>query len=113
MCGWALRAVLGVLQNWGLDICLWASFPGCRHYQVSCKGQVLSVHRAGKLLKLHGPTYLQCIVRDSDGRRVHWLVHRAVVLAFIDNSGSFLECDHLDGQPNNNYLTNLRPANRA
>ena len=58
---------------------------------------MLSVHRPGKLLKLHGPKYLQCSVKDSDGRRVHWFVHRAVVQAFLDSSGQFKECDHLDG----------------
>ena len=49
-------------------------------------------------------------VYNEDGKCCDILVHRAVLASFVDQSGGYPQVDHVDGQPSNNYLVNLRPA---
>ena len=114
MSGWTLRAILTTLLEEGINVCVWATVPGFSKYKVSSSGDLANVRSPDRYLKQHGRRYKQLSLWSSTASYNHreWLVHRVVVQAFIDRSGEFKECDHVDGQPANNYLVNLRPACR-
>ena len=81
-------------------------------YQVSNLGRVKSLGnnktRKEKILKpetING--YLRvCLFKERKGK--HILVHRLVADAFIPNMDNKPYIDHIDGNPNNNIINNLR-----
>lgn len=83
-------------------------------YQVSNKGRVRSLdrmtsdgkHIRGKL-KTSASKY-SSITLYRDNKYVNALVHRLVAMAFIPNPYNLPEVDHIDNDPSNNSVTNLR-----
>jgi hypothetical protein len=91
----------------------WLPIPGYEgRYDVSDQGRVRSWTRSLRdphLLRQHlnGAGYLQvklCRDRAVNTARVHLLV----LLAFVGPRADGLVCRHLDGDSNNNVLSNLR-----
>lgn len=95
----------------------WREVPGTNgNYLVSDDGQVWSRPRKGTvggLLTLNQDIYgyFRASIRVS-GKQRGGLVHRLVLEAFV-GSGNGLECRHLDGDPTNNRLDNLRWGTHA
>ena len=97
----------------------WKDIPGYEGlYKVSDLGRVKSLNRInpygrfvkGKILKLirngkygHLMTHL-C----KNNRSKNYLVHRLVLLAFVGQCPKGMETRHLDGNPTNNHLINLK-----
>lgn len=108
------------------EIWLPVDLPGYEnYYEVSNLGHVRSVgryvkstkgskqFRPGKLLTIHQfidkhkrPTY-SYVVLSKDGRTTNALVHRLVASAFISNPNRKPEVNHIDGDKNHNYVSNL------
>ena len=85
--------------------------PGHPGYAVSDKGIVLSCRQSGswKRRKLHKARYgYMSIAVDSKT----YQVHRFVLEAFAGPCPEGMECRHLDGNPANNSLDNLRWGTR-
>ena len=84
-----------------------AEYP---RYMVSSEGRVLS--KKGKvplLLKLHpnDKGYMRVMI-SYKGKCLKRRVHRLVLKAFIGDCPDGYECGHLDGDPANNRLDNLK-----
>ena len=93
-------------------------------YAVSNKGRVVSfariyekfsnksnvtLHKKHRLLKprLRNDMYYDVnIVKDGKRRKI--LLHRLIAIAFIPNPNNYPHIDHIDGNPSNNSLENLR-----
>jgi len=85
--------------------------PGFPHYLARSDGRILSLRRNGRVMN-SGEDHLgykrQPLVR-ADGKTVCCYVHRLVALAFLPiPAGADLEVDHIDGNPRNNAVENLR-----
>lgn len=94
-------------------------------YQVSSFGRVRSVDRVvlnrrgwlrsykGRILKpgKDSNNYLQ-VGFSKNGRRKYFFVHRLVLTAFVCSRPTELQCRHMDGNPTNNRLDNLKWGTR-
>lgn len=87
-------------------------------YEVSDHGRVRSIAArrgtsAGRILKGRRTTdgYLKVILRDL-GRDCSFFIHRLVVAAFRGNILPDKEIDHIDGDKQNNCLTNLEAVSK-
>ncbi len=99
----------------------WISISGFDNYQISDKGRVRSINRfiecsngvircyQSKVLKgyLDKDGYLEVKLCNINGRKTK-KIHRLVLEAFIGVCPQGLECLHLDHNPRNNALLNLR-----
>lgn len=56
--------------------------------------------------------YLEVILCPNPKVRKHFRVHRLVALAFLKNTNNYPEIDHIDGNPKNNRVENLRWVTR-
>lgn len=83
-------------------------------YQVSSRGRVRSLdritsdgkHLKGKLKTSSSKYRMVTLYKDSQYENV--LVHRLVANAFLPNPDDLPEVDHIDGDPSNNSVNNLR-----
>lgn len=97
----------------------WRDIPGYEgRYQVSNRGRVKSLpkyHRKDEIiLKAHVNKYGYANVRlcvNEKIRRLH-TVHRLVALAFIPNPNGYPEIDHINTNPIDNDVDNLRWSTR-
>ena len=104
----------------GYDMENWKWILGYEgRYRASDHGRIMSV---GSVWKYHTSETLctrgECILKDKDARgyrqvvlfkdgRTTVYVHRMVLGAFIGPNKPGQECNHIDGDKTNNYLSNL------
>lgn len=93
----------------------WREVPGFPGYEVSDQGQVRSFRRyvVPRLLK-PGETiwgHLLVVLQRDGGHTRH--IHRLVLESFVGLRPPGMETRHLDGNPKNNRLTNLRWGTRS
>lgn len=56
--------------------------------------------------------YASISLVDKNGRSSHYLIHRLVAFAFIGSCPDGHECAHMDGDPENNRVENLKWATK-
>lgn len=77
-------------------------------YRVTSWGRVFNVTTSRFMSQY--PTkkgYLRVDLYDAKGKRTHLKVHRLVALAFIPNPDDKPQVNHIDGNKQNNSITNL------
>lgn len=102
---------------------IWKEIPNYEGlYAVSTKGRIKAldrdikysngriVHYQEKLISLNKDSkgYLKVHLCDKNKNQKHLFVHRLVALAFIDNPNNYPNIDHIDTNPLNNCVENLR-----
>lgn len=89
---------------------IWKKVIQNYEYEVSDKGQVRN-SRTGRVLKqeITNRGYRRVILRVN-GKPKHFQVHRLVYEAFNGNITEGYQIDHIDGNPSNNNLENLKVA---
>ena len=101
---------------------VWKQIEGFEgRYSISSLGNVKSfvnsrgnVREKGKLRKpvLDKDGYLECMLR-KDGKYFHKKVHSLVANAFLPNPDNLKEVNHLDGNKQNNEVSNLEWSTRV
>lgn len=101
----------------------WRPVPGYPGYEVSDLGRVMSYRRSRpKVLRqgVHPKGYLRVGLygESRDGARYRYspntlTVHQLVMQAFVGPCPDGMEIRHLDGDPTNNALSNLRYGTHA
>lgn len=99
---------------------LWMSIPGYEGlYEVSNLGQVRSLDRLRKNVKgmakingriitgNHGGKHYYQVALHKDGKKKYMNVHRLVAEAFIPNPDGKSQVNHIDGNKQNNVVSNL------
>lgn len=80
-------------------------------YKISNYGNVKSykIYKEGRLMKpmKDKDGYLQIGIRDKNGNRKFYRIHRLVAQAFIPNPENYSEINHKDCDPSNNAVDNL------
>lgn len=90
---------------------IWKDIPGYeRLYKISSNGQVFS-HISNKILKLcdNGNGYLYLRLCKKSEKRLYY-AHQLIGMAFLEHKvcGRAIVIDHIDNNPSNNKLENLR-----
>lgn len=96
----------------------WADIVGYEGmYQISNLGNVKSLERLSPQGHLVSERIMRQYKNNSgykivdltkNGTRKHWLVHRLVAEAFVENPNGYNEVDHIDTNKDNNSADNLR-----
>lgn len=96
---------------------IWKTTDGYPNYMISNMGRVKSLNykQTGKEKILKGVKnrdgYLQ-IGLCKEGKIKHYLIHRLVAQAFLDNPNNLIEVNHKDEDKSNNCVDNLEWCSR-
>lgn len=93
---------------------IWKDIPGFDGYQASNLGRIRSLKRGkerfiGSKAKMPNG-YIRCYVHIKNKT---YTIGRLILSAFIGPANNGEECDHIDRNPENNNLSNLRWVSRT
>jgi hypothetical protein len=98
-----------------MDNCnTWKSIPisGFEHYEINHNSDIRNINNKKSELnaQVFDGVYKTISLRNTDGSDKHFLVHRLMGITFIPNESQKLTIDHIDQNPINNHILNLRWA---
>ena len=88
----------------------WKQIAGYPNYQVSNLGRVRSIARKNSIIKQprkHPTTGYLTTAIYKNGKGTTFTIQRLVMEAFVGKRPEGMQVRHLDGDPENNRLTNL------
>lgn len=77
------------------------------HYKINKQGQIYGI-KSKKILSPYNNDSYSCVDLYVDGIRKKKKIHRLLALQYLPNLENFLLVDHIDRNPRNNSLSNLR-----
>ena len=86
---------------------IWKKISGYEDYYISTWGRVKNTENRIMKPEVHDKGYLRVDLYDKDGNRKHAKVHRLVAQAFIPNPLNKPQVNHIDGNNQNNSVSNL------
>ena len=86
----------------------WKDIDGFDTHQVSDKGRIYVKATNQIIYGYRVQRYRYVNLPDESGKKHKYAVHRLVAQAFIPNPENKSEIDHIDSNPSNNDVTNLR-----
>lgn len=88
------------------------TITGFSKYAATADGHII-VTSTGKAVKEYGRPYKTVMLDADDGTRKPIAVHRLVALAWHKNPDAKPEVDHIDGDKQNNAVSNLHWVTRS
>ena len=84
-------------------------------YEVSNYGRAWTNNRRPGLLTLtkQKSGYRYVMVTQTDGKQKNWRVNRLVAIMFLPNPSGLPEVNHIDGNKDNNHVSNLEWCDRS
>jgi hypothetical protein len=84
-------------------------------YEVSNHGRARTNNQRPGLLTLtkQKSGYRYVMVTQTNGKPKNWRVHRLVAMLFIPNPSGLTEVNHIDGNKDNNHVSNLEWCTRS
>ena len=84
-------------------------------YEVSNHGRARTNNQRPGLLTLtkQKSGYRYVMVTQTNGKPKNWRVHRLVEMLFIPNPSGLTEVNHIDGNKDNNHVSNLEWCTRS
>ena len=82
--------------------------PGFDGYYINTEGQIYSEFQ-GKIMNTfnRGGKYISVTLQQGKTAKIY-LIHRLIAITFLPNPNNYPEIDHIDGNPENNRVDNLR-----
>ena len=93
---------------------IFKDIDGYDGYQITSWGRVFA-KKNNEFMKpeVHDKGYLRVDLYDKEGNKKHMKVHRLVAQAFIPNPEHKPDVNHIDGNNQNNSVTNLEWVTNA
>ena len=92
---------------------MWKEVPKWSWYLVNEQGQIFNTKTNRYLVGDKNNIGYHRVTLYNNKQRKRIFVHRLVAELFLDNPNNFKEVNHIDGNKNNNSVTNLEWCDRA